>query len=1191
MSASAKFLHGISDDPQLERQMEKQIGCMAGFLQLFDRHHILTGKRLYGPKRLGAPRPCSNKNNPKFDDVAASANNVTSEDYQRPPVQLSGHSNAASRTSSMDCNGTLCQSILSAEQVENVSTVRPGFQSKASENSSGDNKDVKAAHVSNNSRAPNLSRDQPRFSLDQSRHSLDIRDVVRETFYRDSPKPLMDTRDLNRKETHKYSVKYNSLMDGKGFTTTAKDPISSSPKSLPKFNEQVQESLELAAKSAMDSDLKKITGNFADTQEPKKSSFEPKEGLHFPYDSREMPRASVFEYKDALRSSFKLREAPRLSLDSRAHLGEGLYGRDVRNDKQGIDVNGHNYDESNPRSEELSDEKKRSPSVVARLMGLEAMPNSNSILQKKAVLRRSVSESRVNYDILRSQRTEGKGGFLFKSSMEATNNYDHKAVENATSRQNFSYPKQKDSTALALSKTTKDHQSRSQFEEDRGMKAERLERMLQFPEGKGSVVGSPHLRQKAEDPRPINIHRYPIEPAPWKQRENSHGHQQSAFGAWNFSPERKRNSPQGSCDLYREIENRLKQRGLEGSGKDFETLKQIVEAVQLKSLLYSEKDRQMKHYQSSFLHQKGVNDLNYTPRMRIFNEANVSQQEERFARPFEAPIVLMKPAKLLSTLKSPRTASAFPNQHEKVGNDSSQIGYKGNNNRPSRQRNNSKGREPSDNSNSGIAPTPRTRREHITNEALQRDSNSRRARASVSPQVVARTPQSPHALSSTKGSNSPSPSKQRTTKSEVERKARHAASPIREKDTNRGSPAMQSPKSARSNSGKKIGLDREHSSCNKMKIKGTSAVEIDETEQNSNLDNTLADEVSLLSDGNRNITSHMEMEKQSSSKSRDCENSDAETTCNGAKDLEKCNKSLGPTDFSEQPSPVSVLDSSFYKEDCSPPPVMKRSITFTEEETGRRDDYDMSSNTGQCQLDDLKLEEPLPVASKKNNSDTGLQQPEMGSNRLVPELDSLHKDKSNPIFSYIAEILLASGLLEDSEAYPIVFNSSVSPIDPQLFFVLEHRQSNQERWRGQKNKKTHIEQINRELIFDTVNDILCGILSPYLLRIRPWISPSSTEFQRRRHTGRELLKQVWDEFQGLPCVQSQDICETLNRILQKDLAGKMDLWDDHTTELSGIVLDIERMIFKDLIDETIRDMGVVNSKCPLSTPKRKLHFH
>lgn len=40
---AAKLLHSLADDNQ---DLQKQIGCMNGIFQLFDRHHVLTGRRL-----------------------------------------------------------------------------------------------------------------------------------------------------------------------------------------------------------------------------------------------------------------------------------------------------------------------------------------------------------------------------------------------------------------------------------------------------------------------------------------------------------------------------------------------------------------------------------------------------------------------------------------------------------------------------------------------------------------------------------------------------------------------------------------------------------------------------------------------------------------------------------------------------------------------------------------------------------------------------------------------------------------------------------------------------------------------------------------------------------------------------------------------------------------------------------------
>ncbi|GJS89156.1 protein longifolia 1, partial [Tanacetum coccineum] len=46
------MMAGLIQDQNLEKQIQKQIGCMSGFLHIFDRQQILSGKRVYSHKRL-----------------------------------------------------------------------------------------------------------------------------------------------------------------------------------------------------------------------------------------------------------------------------------------------------------------------------------------------------------------------------------------------------------------------------------------------------------------------------------------------------------------------------------------------------------------------------------------------------------------------------------------------------------------------------------------------------------------------------------------------------------------------------------------------------------------------------------------------------------------------------------------------------------------------------------------------------------------------------------------------------------------------------------------------------------------------------------------------------------------------------------------------------------------------------------
>lgn len=97
------------------------------------------------------------------------------------------------------------------------------------------------------------------------------------------------------------------------------------------------------------------------------------------------PALPVLEFKEGTRSSWKFsREAPRLSLDSRAMVdAKGtlhLHGREIPSENDG-------------------DKQRRSTSVIAKLMGLEPLPDSEPGPGPIAKLQRSASESRVSRDL------------------------------------------------------------------------------------------------------------------------------------------------------------------------------------------------------------------------------------------------------------------------------------------------------------------------------------------------------------------------------------------------------------------------------------------------------------------------------------------------------------------------------------------------------------------------------------------------------------------------------------------------------------------------------------------------------------------------------------------------------------------------------------------------------------------------
>lgn len=290
------------------------------------------------------------------------------------------------------------------------------------------------------------------------------------------------------------------------------------------------------------------------------------------------PPLPVFDFKDSTRSSWKFsREAPRLSLDSRATVDAkgSLYPRDIRTNAAILSAKRYGNTAQGTAIDEC-DKQYRSPSVIARLMGLEPLPSSGHGSVDKVELRRSNSESRVSRDLLHFRFSDANNFNMTQPNQSnfANNVIRHNAVHD-DGRANVRAVDPMDAV--------------------RNVKAEQA----RTPE------------------RGFNA-------SPWKTSQQ----RKCAFDSEDFFPE-----PKNSVSIYGEIEKRLKMRGINEPAKDLETLKQILEALQLKGLLHSKKP------------------------------AEIGQKNFGYDRSFlyeESPIVLMKPSRSPGSL----------NRNGRVGNNS-----------------------------------------------------------------------------------------------------------------------------------------------------------------------------------------------------------------------------------------------------------------------------------------------------------------------------------------------------------------------------------------------------------------------------------------------------------------------------------------------------------------------------------------
>ena len=167
-------------------------------------------------------------------------------------------------------------------------------------------------------------------------------------------------------------------------------------------------------------------------------------------------------------------------------------------------------------------------------------------------------------------------------------------------------------------------------------------------------------------------------------------------------------------------------------------------------------------------------------------------------------------------------------------------------------------------------------------------------------------------------------------------------------------------------------------------------------------------------------------------------------------------------------------------------------------------------------------------------------------------------------FIYVSEILQAS---------------NYHPEDSDVFLLLEEQQS----LKGKDTSK--VSRLQRRLIFDTITEII-----NQKSKLPPWKAISIS------NSGKSSLQQIWAEFIRIREREaSEDLFDIICGVLRKDLAGDaITGWGDCHVEMSEAVLYIERLIFRDLVGETIRDLaafsGKVRAQAAAAASRRKLVF-
>ncbi|XP_071693770.1 uncharacterized protein [Rutidosis leptorrhynchoides] len=257
----------------------------------------------------------------------------------------------------------------------------------------------------------------------------------------------------------------------------------------------------------------------------------------------------------------------------------------------------------------------------------------------------------------------------------------------------------------------------------------------------------------------------------------------------------------------------------------------------------------------------------------------------------------------------------------------------------------------------------------------------------------------------------------------------------------------------------------------------------------------------------------------------------------------------------EQPSPVSVLD-EFYNEDTTSP-IQKKSYTFKDDEDLCFDEREW----GQVGIDNLvSSTERHQSKSRFNHINLDnikhlVHQIEL-LNSLRDEDTIIPRESINEENTYIKEILIASGIQKNLNCATttVDLHPKCNLINPELFNTLE------------KNKKctTKSEKLKRKMIFDTVDDILVQKLATSTS------AGLSSKMRGKILNGEKLLEELYLEINNFKTNTSSGSYDEIINIIAEDVDKDSKDWDKNCCEVPALVLDIERLIFKDLIKEIVK---------------------
>lgn len=197
-------------------------------------------------------------------------------------------------------------------------------------------------------------------------------------------------------------------------------------------------------------------------------------------------------------------------------------------------------------------------------------------------------------------------------------------------------------------------------------------------------------------------------------------------------------------------------------------------------------------------------------------------------------------------------------------------------------------------------------------------------------------------------------------------------------------------------------------------------------------------------------------------------------------------------------------------------------------------------------------------------SNLKLRETQTPRNRASSEIPSF---PSPPIaggeLEYITRTLRRTGIDRDTPISYAKWFSPSHPLDPSIFYFLEHFAVTSTRPRNSPENLAL--RCNRKLLFHLVDEILADILKPHI-NLKPWVCHYPIQSQRNLK-GSELIDELSRRIERFPLAKCL-VLEDIDALVAGDFPEIESAFEE---DGEGIVTEIERGILETLVTETTTD--------------------